>query len=91
MGGDVLLLGQLAGPAAAVAVQELVLAIVPLAQDDSLLDAVALDAQYHAAQRFVLGFGVEHAGEFMDFGQRDHLGLCLGRVFAVFICHLDSS
>lgn len=52
---------------------------------------LALNADYHATQRFVLGLGVKHIGEFMDFGQRDHLGLHLGRGFAVFMCHLESS
>ncbi len=91
VGGDVLLLRQLAGPAAAVAGQKLVLAIAPLTQDDSLLNAAALNAQYHAAQRLVLGLRVKHIRQVMDFGQRDHLGLHLGRGFAVFICHLESS
>ena len=88
MGGDVRLLRQLTGPAAAVAGQELILAVVPLAQNDRLLDAAALNAEYHTAQRFVLGLCDEHVGQVMDFGQRDHLELRLGRGFADFICHL---
>ena len=82
-GGDVLLLGQLTGPAAAVARHKLILAVLTEPKDHRLLDASRLDAGDEAAVGFVRLLADEHAGQVMDFCQGN--GLRLG--FAVFICH----
>ena len=85
-GGDVLHLRQLTRPAAAVAGDELVLAVLPQTEHHRLLHAARLDAGDEAAVALVRLSADRRAGQVMDFGQRDGLGLG-GRGLAGFVCH----
>ena len=85
-GRDVLQLCQLARPAAAVAGDKLVLAVLPQTEYNRLLHAARLDAGDEAAVALVRLFADHRAGQVVDFGQRDGLGLG-DRGLAGFVCH----